>query len=89
MNLKYQLALSLALFLIFGLNAQTKHANTSRFPSYKGLIMAGYQGWFRAPGDGSGSEWAHYRNKGKFDKNDNDIDFWPDVTKKNKINYIR
>jgi hypothetical protein len=80
MNLKYQLALSLTVFFILGLNAQTKHTNTSKFPSYKGLILAGYQGWFRAPGDGSGSEWGHYGKKGKFDKNNNTIDFWPDVT---------
>lgn len=80
MNLKHHLFLSIALFFIFGSNAQTKHAKISKFPSYKGLIMAGYQGWFRAPGDGSGSEWGHYGKKGKFDKNNNTIDFWPDVT---------
>ena len=60
--------------------AQTKHGKSSNFSSYKGLVMAGYQGWFRAPGDGSGNEWGHYGRNGKFDKSHNTIDFWPDVS---------
>ncbi|WP_236958955.1 glycoside hydrolase family 71/99-like protein [Joostella atrarenae] len=42
--------------------------------------MAGYQGWFRAPGDGSGKQWGHYGANGKFDNTHNTIDFWPDVS---------
>lgn len=60
--------------------AQTKHGNVGKYSSYKGLVMAGYQGWFRAPGDGSGNEWGHYGRDGKFDKDHNTIDFWPDVS---------
>ena len=60
--------------------AQTKHGKSSNFTSYKGLVMAGYQGWFRAPGDGSGAEWGHYGKSGKFDEKHNTIDFWPDVS---------
>ncbi len=33
--------------------AQTKHATKSKFMSYKGLVMAGYQGWFNCEGDGA------------------------------------
>ena len=62
------------------LNAQNKHAKTSEFLSYKGLVMAGYQGWFRAPGDGTSDGWGHYGKAGKFDFDNNTIDFWPDVS---------
>lgn len=62
------------------LNAQNKHAKTSQFLSYKGLVMAGYQGWFRAPGDGTSDGWGHYGKGGKFDADNNTIDFWPDAS---------
>jgi len=84
MNTKNQLLLILAFLLSLSLNAQNKHGKSSKYPSYKGLVMAGYQGWFRAPGDGSGSEWGHYGSKGKFDKDHNTIDFWPDVSEYEK-----
>jgi len=76
--------LSLILFVSMQFNAQNKHGKSGKFPSYKGLVMAGYQGWFRAPGDGSGSEWGHYGKSGKFDKDHNTIDFWPDVSEYEK-----
>lgn len=62
------------------MNAQRRHEQSSNYLSYKGLVMCGYQGWFRTPGDGSGNEWGHYGRGGKFDKDHNTIDFWPDVT---------
>jgi len=67
-------------FFSFTSTAQSKHGTTYKYASYKGLVMAGYQGWFRAPGDGSGSDWGHYGRGGKFDKDHNTIDFWPDVS---------
>ena len=75
MKLNPILLLLLAISTTIISNAQNKHRKNSKFPSYKGLVMAGYQGWFRAPGDGSGSEWGHYGKNGKFDKNHNTIDF--------------
>jgi len=74
------LILTLALFVSLGASAQTKHGNVGKYASYKGLVMAGYQGWFRAPGDGSGADWGHYGRGGKFDATHNTIDFWPDVS---------
>ena len=50
------------------------------FTSYKGLVMAGYQGWFTAEGDGAERGWHHYEKNGKFEPGMNTIDFWPDVS---------
>jgi len=62
------------LFGVVGAQAQTKHAKTTNYPSYKGLIMAGYQGWFRAPEDG-----VMYPDETKVR-----IDMWPDVSEYEK-----
>lgn len=50
------------------------------YTSYKALVMAGYQGWFTAEGDGAERGWHHYEKSGKFEPGMNTIDFWPDVT---------
>ncbi|MFD1139857.1 glycoside hydrolase family 71/99-like protein [Larkinella insperata] len=50
------------------------------FKSYKGLVMAGYQGWFTAEGDGAGRGWHHYQKNGKFEPGLTSVDFWPDVS---------
>lgn len=42
--------------------------------------MCGYQGWFRARGDGSDEGWAHYGTQGKFDETHVHLDLWPDVS---------
>jgi hypothetical protein len=59
--------------------AATKHSPASRFPSYEGRIMCGYQGWFRAEGDGSGRGWAHY-GRGNFGPDNCTIELWPEVS---------
>lgn len=51
-----------------------KHSKTTRYPSYKGLIMAGYQGWFRPSKDG-----IMYP-----DEKQVRIDMWPDLTEYEK-----
>ncbi|MCD6355383.1 MAG: xylosidase [Prolixibacteraceae bacterium] len=50
------------------------------YTSYEGLVMAGYQGWFTAEGDGAGRRWHHYEKNGQFKPNVSTIDFWPDVS---------
>jgi predicted alpha-1,2-mannosidase len=52
----------------------------SHYDSYKGLVMAGYQGWFNTPGDGADRGWHHYGNRQGFAPGNCSIDFWPDVS---------
>ena len=54
------------------------YSATSSFPGYKGLIMAGYKGWFNAPGDGAGMGWNHYAKGGAFGPDSCKIDLWPE-----------
>ncbi|MDR1527508.1 MAG: family 43 glycosylhydrolase [Dysgonamonadaceae bacterium] len=57
-----------------------------KYDSYKGLAMAGYQGWFSCPGDGSDRGWYHYCGKDdKFHPGNCTIDMWPDVSEYEKI----
>ena len=60
--------------------SRSRHGVRSRFPSYNGLLMAGYQGWFNAPGDGAGRGWNHYHAAGPFEPGNCKFDIWPDVS---------
>lgn len=51
------------------------HSRYPLFESCENKVVAGYQGWFRTPGDGSGMNWFHL-NMGNGDKSCN-IDLWP------------
>ena len=55
---------------IFNMQAQTKHSKSTNYPSYKGLIMAGYQGWFNVPSSGTMYP----------DETQVRLDMWPDVS---------
>ena len=54
------------------------------YTSYYGLVMAGYQGWFNAAGDGANRGWHHYEKHGQFKPGMSTIDFWPDVSEYDK-----
>lgn len=60
-----------------------KHEDGQPYDTYRGLVMAGYQGWFGTPDDGCshGKQWYHYQEKGKFEPGvlRNSIDYWPDM----------
>ncbi|GHT46619.1 hypothetical protein FACS189440_05030 [Bacteroidia bacterium] len=55
-----------------------------KYDSYKGLAMAGYQGWFSCPGDGSDRGWYHYLGKDGFRPGSCKVDMWPDVSEYDK-----
>lgn len=66
----------ISIFLLFNgfvlsLSASPKHAADTNYPSYHGLVMAGYQGWFHKP------------EKGMMypDEKNVRIDMWPDVSR--------
>lgn len=50
------------------------------YNSLDSLVMAGYQGWFNTPDDGTGLRWKHYELKGKFEPGQCSIDLWPDMS---------
>lgn len=57
-----------------------RHALKSSHPSYEGLVMTGYQGWFNTPDDGAGRDWNHYEKGQTFMPGTCSIDAWPDVS---------
>ena len=64
----------ISLALIFAGAEGQRHAQSTKYPSYKGLVMAGYQGWFKMPEDG-----VMYPDENKVR-----IDMWPDVSEYKK-----
>lgn len=88
--------LVIACMLLFGCNSSEDNNKSNEsgtiselvdyaYPSYKGLVMAGYQGWFAAEGDDSERGWYHYQKQGQFQPGQSTIDFWPDVSDYPKI----
>ncbi len=72
-------------FLISMVCAQPKYSQHSSFETFKGLIMAGYQGWFNAPTDGANMGWNHYARNGVFEPGNCKVDYWPDVKEYQKV----
>ena len=60
--------------------ARPASAEQPRPSGLKGRVMTGYQGWFRAEGDGSGMGFYHYEKRGKFEPGACTIDLWPDLS---------
>lgn len=54
------------------------------YNSYRGLIMAGYQGWHNAEGDGANRGWHHYEKGNVFKPGFTNDDLWPDVSEYEK-----
>lgn len=59
---------------------QKKEKSQFMYPTYKGLVMCGYQGWHNTPTDGSQRGWTHLGKRGEFKPGSCNIDMWPDVS---------
>jgi glycoprotein endo-alpha-1,2-mannosidase len=79
MEKKIVFAVLFIIVMCIPISAQTKHASKSKFMTYKGLVMAGYQGWFNCEGDGADRGWTHYNKNGKFVDGSCTIDYWPEM----------
>lgn len=64
---------------------QNKEKPEFRYPTYKGLVMCGYQGWHNTPTDGSDRGWTHLGKGGVFQPGSCNIDLWPDVSEYKKV----
>lgn len=61
--------------------AQAQDAARAEKPTgLTGRVVTGYQGWFRAEGDGSGLGFQHYRKGKTFEPGNCTIDLWPDLS---------
>ena len=55
-------------------------ADSPRHATLEGKVVTGYQGWFRAEGDGSGLGWVHYGPGKRFSTEAYSFDLWPDLS---------
>ena len=70
--------------LLFSIGVMAQSGG-KQYNSYKGLVMAGYQGWFNTPGDGSGRGWHHYNGRNGFRPGSCSVDLWPEVSEYKKL----
>lgn len=65
--------------------SKTYHGGIT-YNSYRGLVMAGYQGWHNAEGDGANRGWRHYEKANNvFKPGYAHDDLWPDVSEYEKV----
>lgn len=79
-----QIAFSFLMVLFFSIGSKAQ-PKPKEYNSYKGLVMAGYQGWFNTPDDGANRGWYHYKGRNNaFYPGNCSIDMWPDVSEYEK-----
>jgi hypothetical protein len=70
----------LSLLLLGSGHALAEHQRESTKPELQGRVVTGYQGWFRAPGDGTEMGWVHWGPRKRFDLRQSSIEYWPDMS---------
>lgn len=68
----------LLLFILFGCFSKVFSQDVIDASTLNNKIMAGYQGWFAAEGDGAGEGWRHWGGNPPSAESIT-IDFWPDM----------
>ena len=69
------------LVLLAAMTACGADAPAGQITGLEGKVLCGYQGWFAAPGDGSGRGWIHYAAGNRAPKPaDCKFDLWPDLS---------
>lgn len=61
-------------------SATAQVTTASPKPELRGRVVTGYQGWFRAPGDGTDLGWVHWGQGKRFDQLQSTVDLWPDMS---------
>ncbi len=64
---------------LWGLSALVR-ASVADSSTLEGQVVCGYQGWFRAEGDGTGLGWVHFGQGERFRPGHCTFDMWPDLT---------
>lgn len=79
-NMKIKIKTVHLFIAIIGLQMQANSQDIIDASTLNNKVMAGYQGWFAAEGDGSGVGWRHWgRGSNKPGPDAVTIDYWPDM----------
>lgn len=64
----------------------TNTPSAVKYKTFKGLVMAGYQGWFNTAGDWTKRGWVHLNsNGGGFKPGATCVEYWPDLSEYTKL----
>lgn len=74
-----------SIMLLMFLPVRESSAQGHIYDGVEGLVLAGYQGWFNAEGDGTGLGWKHYEKNHEFRPGACTIDLWPDTSEYEKL----
>ena len=81
MTCPHALALLLTLFIPAPVAGEADTRGAVDATTLHGKVMAGYQGWFRCPGDAAGEGWVHWsRDKHRIAPGTLTFEMWPDMT---------